>query len=139
MLYIYDLATADAQAISDRPAGQPRCDVDRFNTIYYNSDKDGKFNLYAYDTGTKKRAQITRTEIGTSAGRARITQGRIVYERDGELEMLDVGGKKAQELSITVPDDGIYKRSRISVAGLITLYSLSPKGERAVFAARGDI
>ena len=28
--------------------------------IYYNSDKDGKFNLYAYDTGSGKTTQVTK-------------------------------------------------------------------------------
>ncbi|MBK8302459.1 MAG: hypothetical protein IPK98_03235 [Chloracidobacterium sp.] len=31
------------------------------NTVYYNSDKDGKFNLYAYDTtSSNKTTQVTK-------------------------------------------------------------------------------
>jgi Tol biopolymer transport system component len=36
--------------------------------IYYNSDKDGHFNIYAYDTASGKTRQITNTRCGTCAG-----------------------------------------------------------------------
>ena len=66
--------------------------------------------------------------------------GRIVYELNGELQVLDTKSRKSTAISITVPDDGLARRpSRVSAAGQIESVGLSPKGERAVFAARGDI
>lgn len=138
-LYIYDIRTADAVKISDNP----RASRDAMwigDTIYYNSDKDGKFNLYAYDTGSKKTTQITKNRDWDIRWPSSDNQGRIVYERDGELETFDVKTKKATKLSVFVPDDGINRRRRrVSVANLISSFSLSPKGERALFSARGDI
>ena len=138
-LYIYDLKTNDAQLISD----SPRAARDAMwigNTIYYNSDKDGKFNLYGYDVPSGKTAQVTRNRDWDIRWPSSDHQGRIVYERDGELEVMDVASKKTNKLSINVPDDGLNKRKRqVSVAGLISNFSLSPKGERALFSARGDI
>jgi tricorn protease len=138
-LYIYDLRTADAIKISD----SPRASRDAMwigDTIYYNSDRDGHFNLYAYDTGSKKTTQITKNRDWDVRWPSSDNQGKIIYERDGELETLDVASKKATKLTISVPDDGVNKRRRqVSVAGLISSYALSPKGERAVFSARGDI
>lgn len=138
-LYIYDLATADVKLISD----SPRSCRDAMwigNTVYYNSDKDGKFNLWAYDTASGKTTQVTKNRDWDIRWPSSDDKDRIIYERDGELEVMDVGSKKATRLSITVPDDGINKRKRqVSVGGQISSYSLSPKGERAVFAARGDI
>jgi tricorn protease len=138
-LYIYDPATNDAKLISD----SPRASRDAMwigDTVYYNSDRDGKFNLYAYDTGTGKTVQVTRNRDWDIRWPSSDDQSRIVYERNGELEILDLGSKKSAKLSITVPDDGVWKRKRqVSVAGNISSYSLSPKGERALFAARGDI
>ena len=59
---------------------------------------------------------------------------------DGELQILDTRNGKAAPISITVPDDGLARRpSRISAANNIESYELSPKGERALFSARGDI
>src|SRR6185295_11047336 len=43
-------------------------------------------------------------------------------------------------IHITVTDDGVTTRpSRVSAAGQMESWSLSPKGERALFVARGDV
>ena len=138
-LYIYDLSTNDAKKISDNP----RASRDAMwigGTIYYNSDKDGKFNLYAYDTAGGKTSQVTRNRDWDIRWPSSDNLSRIVYERDGELEIFDVNSKKATHLSISVPDDGVNRRKRVvNAASNISSYSLSPKGERALFSARGDI
>lgn len=138
-LYIYNLQTADAQKISDNP----RASRDAMwigQNIYYNSDKDGKFNLYAYNTSSGKTTQVTTNKDWDIRWPSSDSNERIIYERDGELEILDINSKKATKLSINVPNDGINRRNRqVSVGGMISSYGLSPKGERAVFSARGDI
>ena len=138
-LYIYDLASADALKISDGP----RASRDAMwvgDTIYYNSDRDGKFNLWAYDPGSKKTTQVTKNRDWDIRWPSADEQGRIIYERNGELEVLELGSKKASRILITVPDDGINKRPRqASVANRVSWFGLSPKGERSVFSARGDI
>ena len=138
-LFIFDLATQDARRITDHP----RADRDPMwigQTIYFNSDRDGKFNLYAYDVAGGKTAQVTTSKTWDVRWPSSDNQGRIVYELDGELQVYDVKAKKNTAISITVPDEGLNRRpSRVSAANLIESFGLSPKGERAVFAARGDI
>ena len=59
---------------------------------------------------------------------------------NGELQILDTKSGKASPITVTVPDDGLARRpSRVSAANNIESYELSPKGERALFSARGDI
>lgn len=138
-LYVYDLKTNDAKLISDSPFAS-RDAMWIGNTIYYNTDKDGKFNLYAYDNGSGKTSQVTRNRDWDVRWPSSDDQNKIVYEREGEIELMEVGSKKVSRLAINVPDDGINKRRRqISVANRITSANLSPKGERAVISARGDI
>ncbi len=138
-LYIYDLKTNDAVKISDGPRAS-RDAMWLGSSIYYNSDKDGKFNLYAYNTGSAKTTQVTLNKDWDIRWPSSDEENRIIYERDGELEIFDVNSKKAARLSITVPNDGINRRARqMSVAQWISGTGLSPKGERAVFSARGDI
>ncbi len=138
-LYIYDLRTNDAQPISDSPYAN-RDAIWIGNTVYYNSDRDGKFNLYAFDTGSRRTTQVTRNRDWDIRWPSSDDQNRIIYEREGDLEIMDVGSKKTTRLAINVPDDGINKRKRqISVANRVSWFNLSPKGERAVFSARGDI
>ena len=66
--------------------------------------------------------------------------GRIVYELDGELHVFDVVSRKDTYIPITVPDDGLNTRSsRYPASKNIEDFELSPKGERALFVARGDV
>ena len=67
-------------------------------------------------------------------------KNRIVYESDGELNIFDTASGKSQAISIQVPTDALAMRpSRVSAAGQIEWAGISPKGERALFVARGDV
>jgi len=52
---------------------------------------------------------VTTTPSGRALARQRQAD-RIVYELDGELQVLDVKTGKSTHLSIHVPDDGINRR-----------------------------
>ena len=132
-LYIFDLKTLDAKKISDNP--RPSRDPMWIgNTIYFNSDRDGHFNLYAYDVASAKTSQVTTHKPWDVRWPSAAVDGRIVYELDGELHVFDTKAKKDAAISINVPDDGLARRpSRIQVASFIEDVSLSPKGERVLF------
>jgi tricorn protease len=138
-LFIMDLKTFATTRITD----SPRADRDPMwigNAIYFNSDRDGHFNLYAYDIASQKTVQLTTNKTWDVRWPSADREGKIVYELDGELQVYDIKSRKAQAISIVVPDDGLARRpSRVSAANQITDVSLSAKGERVLFAARGDI
>jgi tricorn protease len=138
-LYIYDLATNDARRISEGV----RASRDAMwigNRIYYNSDRDGKFNLYAYDVSSGKTAQVTTFKDWDVRWASSDNQSRVVYERNGELEILDTKSNRPTKLNITVPDDGVHKRPRtINAAQFLQNVAISPRGERVLFGARGDV
>jgi tricorn protease len=139
VLYIFNLKTYDARRISEgvRASRDPMWIG---NTVYYDSDRDGHFNLYAYDVPSGKTTQLTFSKTWDLRWPSSDNDSRIVYELDGEIHLFDIRAKKDTAISIFVPDDGLHKRpSRISAAGNIEDYALSPKGERVLFAARGDI
>ena len=139
VLYIFDLKTNETKRITEGPRAT-RDPIWMGDTIYFNSDRDGHFNLYAYSVSSGKTTQVTQSKQWDVRWPSSDHDGRIVYEMDGELQILDTKSGKATPISITVPDDGLARRpSRISVANNIESYDLSPKGERALFAARGDI
>ena len=136
-LFTFDLATNTAKKISDGPRAW-RDPMWFGNTIYFNSDRDGHFNLYAYDNG--KVTPVTANKVYDARWPSSDDDSRIVYELNGELQILDTKSKKSTPISITVNDDGLYKRpSRIPVTNFVEDFRLSPKGERALFCARGDI
>lgn len=56
--------------------------------IYFNSDRNGEFNLFSYDLKSKEIKQLTQHEdfpvLNASAG-----GGKIIYERAGYLHLYD--------------------------------------------------
>src|SRR6266852_3892934 len=94
----------------------------------------------ATGVSSSKTTQVTNSKQWDVRWPSSDHEGRIVYEMDGELQVLDAKSGKATPISITVPEDGLWRRpSRVSAANNIESYELSPKGERALFSARGDI
>jgi len=138
-LYIFDLASNKAEQITN----WPRTERDPMwigSRVYFTADKDGTLNLYSLDPATKRTRQLTFNKQydvrWPSADRA----GSIVYELNGELHIYDSRSDKDRKLSIEAPDDGLNRRpSRVSAEKLIEDFELSPKGERALFVARGDV
>lgn len=138
-LYIFDLKSYAAKRITEGPRAT-RDPMWIGDNIYFNSDRDGHFNLYAYNVPTGQTTQVTTSKPWDVRWPSSDDESRIVYELDGELQVLDTGNRKTTPISITVPDEGLWRRpSHISAANLIESVGLSPKGERALFAARGDI
>ena len=138
-LYIFDLKSFGTKRITEgpRPSRDPMWIGD---TVYFNSDRDGHFNLYAYELPSAKTTQVTTSKLWDVRWPSSDNEGRIVYEMNGELHVLDTRNRRSNAISINVPDEGLARRpSRVSAANNIESYSLSPKGERAVFSARGDI
>ncbi len=138
-LYIFDLTSYDLERVTDHP----RADRDPMwigDKIYFTSDRDGRNNLFAYDTSTQVTEQLTEQDLWDIRWPSDDSESRIVYELDGELQIYDIRAGTSTPMSIYVPDDGLWKRpSRVAVKDLIEGYALSPKGERALFVARGDV
>jgi tricorn protease len=138
-LYIFDLKSLAAEKITD----DSRCHRDPMwigDKIYYSSDKDDTLNLYSYDPKTKKTTQLTHSTKWDLRWPSTDHKNRIVYEMDGELNIFDIATDKSTKIAINVPTDALAMRpSRVSAADQIEWAGLSPKGERALFVARGDV
>jgi tricorn protease len=138
-LYVYDLATGASNVIapSRRTERDPMWIGDR---IFFVSDRDGTLNLYSVRPDGSELEQLTRSTKWDVRWASSDKTGRVVYELGGELRVWDVNAKAEKAISITVPTDGLASRpSRISAERNIEGFGLSPKGERAVFVARGDV
>ena len=138
-LYIFNLNTHEARKI----APGKRTERDPMwigNTIYFASDRDGTLNLYTFKIDSNEVEQITHSTKWDVRWPSSDNISRIVYELNGELQIYDMTSGQDRRISITVPDDGLAMRpSRYSAEKNIEDFELSPKGERALFVARGDI
>ncbi|MGD8867691.1 MAG: S41 family peptidase [Gemmatimonadales bacterium] len=138
-IYIFDLGTNQSQRVTDNP----RADRDPMwigDMVYFTSDRDGTLNVYSYDPASGATMQLTRSTTWDVRWPSDDGRGRIVYELGGELVVFDVSTGESQPISIDVPSEGLAARpSQMNVADNIEGWALSPKGERALFVARGDI
>jgi tricorn protease len=138
-LYIYTLASNQVTPV----AHSPRTERDPMwigNAIYFVSDRTGTLNLYRYDIASQGVTQLTQSTSWDVRWASSDNQGRVVYELGGELAVYDTRASRETRISITVPDDGLHRRpGRYAVSRFIEGFDLSPKGERAVFVARGDV
>jgi tricorn protease len=138
-LYIFDLKTHEATQITDhkRTERDPMWIGDK---VYFSADWDGTLNLYAYDVAGGTTEQLTKSKEFDVRWPSGSADGQIAYELGGELHIYDTNSGSVSDLKIFVPNDGVAMRpSRISAARNIENWGLSPKGNRVMFAARGDI
>ena len=138
-LYIFYPATNETRRVTDHI----RTDRDPMwigDAIFFASDRGGLLELYRFDLKSGETKKMTASGQWDVRWPSSDGERRIVYELNGELQVLDAKSGKSSPLEITVPDDGVYQRPRrVSAEGHIEDANLSPKGERAVFIARGDV
>src|SRR5690606_24909009 len=108
--------------------------------IYFASDRSGTLNLYRFDIETEEVTALTEEDVWDVRWPSKADDARIVFEKAGELHVFDIEAGASRPIPITVPDDALARRpQRIDAADVLEDFELSPKGERALFAARGDI
>ncbi len=139
-LYVFELESRELTQITD----DPRSDRDPMwigSRIFFTSDRGGTNNLYSYDTESGETRTWTDADTWDLRWPGADADGRIVFEQAGTLHLLDTNGDGTSvPIEITVPTDGLHSRpSRVSAAGNIEHFDISPTGQRMVFAARGEL
>lgn len=140
---VISLFTSGSNTVEKIPQPASRSnDIDAMwvgDVVYFRSDRDGEFNLYAYDTKTKQVRALTKYAdfpvLGAAAG-----GGKIVFEQAGWLHVMDVGSTQAKKLAIGVAADLREVRPRWARGPqYIRNLDISPTGARAVLEFRGEI
>lgn len=109
------------------------------DSVYYLSDKNGPYTLFAYDTKTQENEQVienTGLPIKSASG----GPGAIVYEQFGSLHLYDLATHREHTVNVHVNADLVQVRPHFEkIAKHIENASISPTGKRAVFEAHGEI
>lgn len=138
-LWIFDLGSGGVTRVTD----DPRTDRDPMwvgDRIYFASDRTGTLNLFVHHPASGETSQVTDSTVWDVRWPAAGPDGQIVYEQNGQLQLLDTRSGETRALAITVPSDLLAARaSRREVGDLVEDFALSPKGERALVVARGDV
>ncbi len=139
-IHTFDLKTLNSQNITQNNAN------DEFpmwhgNEIYYLSDagREQRMNIWAYNTGTKKRRQITQFNDFDVAFPA-LGPEDIVLTAGGKMYLLKLSNESLSEINIQVVDDFMAAKPRVeNVQRFARGYSLAPDGNRLLVEARGEI
>ena len=108
-------------------------------TVYFLSDRDGEFNLYSYDRGSKTVARCTHHDAFPIAS-ASAGAGKVIYEQAGWIHRFDPKDRASHRLKIGVAADLAETRPRYAGdAKHIRTVRISPTGKRAVIEYRGEI
>jgi tricorn protease len=137
-LWIADLKTGALEKLSSGTHND-RNPVWVQDKIYFISDRTGIFNLYVYDTKSKKTQQLTKY-AGQGVRTASATNGAAVYVQAGRLHLLDLNTNKDQVINISVTP-GTSELAPRSASAMRSLEQIlpSPTGDRIVLGARGEV
>jgi tricorn protease len=139
-ILLFDVASQEVEAI---PQPEGRCNdtgpmwID--GRLYFRSDRDGEFNVYAFDRATKAVTPLTRHDdfpiLNASAG-----AGRIAYEQAGWVHLLEPSTGTSTRLKLGVSGDLVERRPRWAKGTKwVRNVSLSPSGSRVALEFRGEI
>lgn len=138
-LYVADL---DAKTLRN-VTNNPRTDRDPMWTragVYFLSDRDGRLNLYRMGQPGETPQQLTHFKDGDAKFASADAAGRVVYEYEGSLRLYDPGAGGDRRLDITTPaDDRLAAPRTLKVADQTERVVLSPKADRVLVVARGDL
>ncbi len=109
------------------------------DSVYFLSDRDGVSNVWAYDTKSKKLAQVTRfTDFDVKSLDS--GAGAVVFEQAGYIHELDPKTGRSRVVNITAAGDFPWMMPHWEdVTNRMTNIALSPTGKRVVVEARGEI
>jgi tricorn protease len=110
------------------------------NKIHFISDRTGTFNLYSYDTVTKRTSPPLTSFTGHGIRWAAPAPGGVVFVRDGRIHLFDAATGRARVVPVTAAADTAELKPRtVNAARAIDWAMPSADGERVAFSARGDV
>jgi tricorn protease len=138
-IWIFDLKSGALENITNNDAQDIIPMWAPNKRIYFLSERDGRFNLYSYDLGSKQTRQHT-TFKDYDIKFPSLGRGGIVFEQAGFVWHFDLSTEKARRVPIAVREDlAIGRDGMVNVSKNVTRVRPAPDGHRAVVVARGEI
>ena len=138
-VYLYNVETDEEKQLTDFE-GTDRLPMWIGDKVYFSSDRDGHLNLFSLDPSAGNEPRQLTSHDTYDVRRPNGGKNKIVYEHAGNLWYYDTRSRENQQLSITIGSDSPEARpGLVDVKDRITGIGISPKGERALVEARGEI
>jgi tricorn protease len=109
--------------------------------IYFVSDRTGVYNLFVYDTRSKKVTQLTRFEdYDIRFASASASEDAIVFIQDGAIHLYDLKTASHRPVEIRLSGDfPEIKPREVGVASWIRSSDVSPDRKYVLLEVRGDV
>ncbi len=110
-------------------------------TVYFLSDRNGPYTLFAYDTASGKVRELIPNPDGFDLRYASAGPGAIVFEQLGKISLYDLSSGKVSPVPITISAELPQVRPRFSkiTPEQILHLALSPSGQRVLLETHGEI
>ncbi len=137
-VWTYDLVNSTSRRLTDF-VGTDHQPMWVDGRVYFVSDRDFTLNLYSMDIDGGNVAKVTDFDdfdvLWPSSDRK-----RVVFEQGGYVWLHDPASSATQRLPIEVRGDRPHALPGFkNVTAQIESFDIAPKGERALFGARGEI
>ncbi|MCA1615371.1 MAG: PDZ domain-containing protein [Acidobacteria bacterium] len=110
------------------------------NKIYFVSDRNGIYNLYAHDLSTKRTTPALTNFAQYGIRWAGPAPGGVVFVRDGRIHLHDAAANQTRVVPVTAaPDAAELKPRTVNASRTIDWASPSHDGGRVAFSARGEV
>jgi len=110
------------------------------DTLYFNSDRNGEFNLFRYNGAGAEATALTRFDDFPVRTPAASADGRIVFEQGGYLHEFDVAAAASKRIVLSVISELAETRPRLaSDMKWVREAAGSPDLKRVAFNYRGEI
>ena len=136
----YNIKTKQYKKYTDWEGKDFGTSIDKNGNIYFISDEvNGEYNLYTFDK-EKNKAGLTKFPTSIKTPIVNANGGKVVFEKDYQLWVYDVAGKKAEKLEINLLRNNILPADKdFDVKNTITNFDVSPDGKKIAFSSRGEL
>ncbi len=126
---------------TDTPDTSPMWSADG-RTLYFLSERDGTYNLYAMELATRRTRPLTRFK-GDGVRFPQISaNGKVVtFEQGMEIWRLELPNGTPEPIPLTIPahdERGVQEEVR-TFTGNLSEYAVAPSGKEVAFIVRGEV
>lgn len=137
-VWLFDFNTKETKQLTDNVA-QDIFPMWYKGDVYFASDRDRTMNLFVYKSESEEIEKITDFDTYDVKFPSLGTDG-IIFENEGYLYIYNFTDNETEKLNIQIDNDQVYgRKAYIDASEFVDDVNISPRGNRVVFGARGDI
>lgn len=139
-VWVADLADSSVVKVP-REASNDRNPMWVGDTVYFLSDRNGPFTLFAYDTKAGSVREVVKNPDGFDVKTASAGAGAIVYDQFGSLNLLDLATGATRRVRVTLAAERsqlVERLEKLDPAQVLHA-AISPSGKRVLLEVRGEV